>query len=325
MSCYLVKSRSTAQTFLQTVLYMGGSIFAQANSDPGNVPVIFNTPVNHAISLTTPGSQFYQVYAPSGAFEVGFGGSLTLMDGAFMRFGGNILNDGAIILARDSSSKNGGGFEIGSNSITLAVSAGNTSLNDGRGVLRMLGGYTYSPFNFFFPNQNTARVINGPGHLITNSDGILYVFPLSGPAYTGNFASLQLTNQGDIESVRSGGRLSFGLNSLSNTGGAGQHFNSATGRIYAYDEGTIAISIRSGGGVNPGSFNTFTNDGLIATYDPRVLTASPIVPTGGGTIRFSSSVDFVNSFSPGVFRGNNPVVYYDGRLELDEIRFINTL
>ena len=326
MLCYLVKSRSTAQTFLQTVLYMGGAIFAQANSDPGNVPVIFNTPVDHAIFLTAPGSQHYQYYAPSGAFEVGFGGRLTLTDGAFMRYGGNILNDGTIILGSDSSSNRVGGFEIRSNgaSITLAVSADNTSLNDGRGTLRMLGGSIYKIHNFFFPNQDTARVINGPGHLITNSDGILYVFPLSGPAYTGNLSGLQLTNQGDIESVRSGGRLSLGLLSLSNTGGAGQHFNSATGRIFAYDEGLITISIGWGAG-NNNRFNTFTNDGLIATYDPRVLTSSPIVPTGGGTIRFSSAVDFVNSFSPGVFRGNNPVVYYDGRLELDEIRFINTL
>jgi MYXO-CTERM domain-containing protein len=305
---------------------------ALAQSDPGNVPIFFTTPVQGTVFLDNPADLPYQVYAPSGAFTTDQGGRLVITDGSFLRFGGTILNDGSIELRRDPSGRIGSiAIPNSGGAIHLNVSANNTSTTDNFGVLRMLGGSIYNPYNFFFPGPDTARLVNGAGHLITNHDGIAYAGPAgiggTPPAYTGNFASLQLSNNGDIESVRTGGLLTFSLSALSNTGGAGQHGNSATGRIFAHNGGAIHLSIRHGGGLGFGSnaFNTFTNFGLITTHDPSVAVGGPGVLSGGGTIRLSSLVNLIGSgWQPGVFQGHNPEIVAGGRLELDEIRFVNT-
>ncbi|MEI7465944.1 MAG: PEP-CTERM sorting domain-containing protein, partial [Burkholderiales bacterium] len=68
--------------------------------------------------------------------------------------------------------------------------------------------------------------------------------------------------------------------------------------------------------------NRFINDGLSTTVEPGVF-GSP--PSGGGTIRLSSGTIPSDPRPAGSFEGNNPVVTAGGRLELSEIRFINTL
>lgn len=293
-------------------------------------PIFFNSPVTSAVVLNNPDNFPYQVYQPnytggSGALAVTDTGSLTITNGAFIRYGGAINNDGTLVLGRTvtASGTRTGGIAMLSNGSPITFSTTPGSGGVPSGVLRMLGGSIYSSFNYFFPDANTARVTNGPGHLITNSDGTLYVAPLTAPSYSGSISG-QLTNQGDIYSVRPGGVLSLSLSALGNTGGAGSHYNTASGRMAAYDSGRINISVRgAGGAVN--APNRFINDGLITTFEPGTsVFGGP--PSGGGTIRLQSSVlAFDLSRPAGSFEGINPVVTAGGRLELDEIRFINTL
>jgi hypothetical protein len=285
-------------------------------------PIPFNSPVIGSVFLGNPGDFPYQVYQPSytsgsGALAVTDTGTLTITNGAFIRYGGAINNDGTLVLGRTVTARGAIAMLSNGSAITFSTTPGSS------GVLRMLGGSIYSSFNYFFADANTARITNGPGHLITNSDGVLYEAPFTAPSYSGSISGGQLTNEGDIYSVRPGGVLSLSLSALGNTGGAGSHYNTASGRIAAYDSGRINISVRGAGGL-VNAPNRFINDGLITTFEPDVLVfGGP--PSGGGTIRLSSLTIPSDPHPAGSFEGNNPVVTAGGWLELSEIRFINTL
>lgn len=294
---------------------------SSAFADSPDTPIVFESPVTNEVVLNNPNNFAYQVYAPLlGPLIVEETGRLTLTNGAVVRYHGTIVNDGVITLARHASNRVGSiSFSSSSAMIVLGTNYDPDTLIGftTRPRLQMLGGSIFNPF-VAAVGFEAARLVNSRHHTITNDDGIPHLDPTP-PAYTGLITDIQLTNHGDIESVRSGGRLTFGLG-----GRFGEHINSPTGRIFAHDRGTIVLNL-SHGGFGPGTnyFSTFTNEGLITTSDPRIQPVGSL-PTSGGTIRLSSFELTSAGWKPGVFQGNNPEIVWGGRLELNEILFRNT-